>query len=590
MSDLIYQTELNDCGPAVCTMVLKSFQKDYSLEEFKVANKYNHQQYSFADISYFLKKYGIKSIAYEFTSLDELRSLKQFACFQIINEAGLDHFILAKYWNNHRWLILDSAKKRPFLLSEKKFITITTKQVQVYKQSLVIQKEKQIRFLKETFFVIKHDFLGILLANLLLIMNLSLTILLNSFLRILFQDYQYLSWTNASYLFLGLTLLILANLFLDFLIKLVNKHFLNLLFSKILKQDYFQKKFYDAINYLYKNDFEKIYFEFQNNLLILVNVLHSFLGLLIFICYLGIYFFQVNQVLMISSAFLVSIILLLKYFKTKSTSLKNKNNQLQENYYFYELSLLIKNQSVIKNKTELKNYLEVKKINHLYNFKNKISLEKFVSLERWVIYLYYLILCLLLNWQELSISALIIFTSITLVLTGQLEIFVNGFLTFKKYNYFNVCLQPEKKLKNENSKFVIFYKEKKVKENFLVTKTNDLEFIYLNYLPINKFRNQIYYANEAINFDDNLYHNIFNYYVIDLKLVQDGKINELIEEHDLSLEQKPNLENQAIVKYLSCFFTKRRIVIVNDPKNKFLKTQLVNLFPEKVFIFLDDEV
>jgi len=590
MSDLIYQTEINDCGPAVCTMVLKTFHKHYSLEEFKVANKYNHEQYSFADMNFYLKKYGIKSQEYEFTNLDDLRLLKQFSCFQITNENGLNHFILAKYWNNHRWLILDSAKTRSFLISEKKFLAITTKQVQVYEQNWAYQQEKKFGLFNEIIFVIKHDFLGIVVANCLLMMNLFLTILLNSFLRVIFQEYQYFSWKNGSYLFLGLTLLILANLFLDFLIKVVNKNITNYLFSKILKQDNFQKRFYQAANYLYKNDLEKTFFEFQNNLLILVNVLHNFFGLVIFICYLGVYFFQVNHVLMLSSLFLVSVILILKYFKTKNWNLKNKNNQSQQNYYFYELSLLIKNQAIIKNKTDLKNYLEVKKINQLYNFKNKVSMEKFAFLERWLIYLYYLVLCLLLNWQELSISALIIFTSITLVLTTHLENFVNGFFTFQNQNYFNSCLQKERELNNNKSQFVIFYKERRIKKNFIIIRANNLKFILINYLTINKFADKIYWANDAINLDDNLYHNIFNYYNIDLDLVKSAKINELIEEHNLVLEQKPNQENQEIVKYLSCYFTKRKIIILNKLKDSRLKDQLIKSFPEKVFIFLDYEI
>jgi hypothetical protein len=93
-----------------------------------------------------------------------------------------------------------------------------------------------------------------------------------------------------------------------------------------------------------------------------------------------------------------------------------------------------------------------------------------------------------------------------------------------------------------------------------------------------------------MNFDENLYFNIFNYQKFNLQFVEKLQLVKIFEEYHLNLEEKITLDKIEIIKYLSCFFTKQKIIILNLPLQLSLREKIVTTFPKKFFIFLKNEI
>jgi ABC-type bacteriocin/lantibiotic exporter with double-glycine peptidase domain len=189
MSFLVSQSEVNDCGVAICTMVLKHFAIRTSLERVKIDHCYQHEQYSFAKIGDVLARHQIISTAFEFNNLQSLTEEPGLFCFQIYNDEGLLHFVIAKPLKKLRWIIYDPAKSKPLILSTNAFQQSITGKVQRYEQSSKTIVETSLKK-KILITLLKTNFKSFLLVNSLMFINFFFSILGNSFLRIIFQEYQ----------------------------------------------------------------------------------------------------------------------------------------------------------------------------------------------------------------------------------------------------------------------------------------------------------------------------------------------------------------------------------------------------------------
>jgi len=99
---LIHQTEINDCGPAVCCMVLNHFNQNESLEGFKIHHQYRHEAYTFAMMTEVLQSHHIETESFAFENFQEVREAKALTCFQVVNDQGMFHFVLGEPLAHYR--------------------------------------------------------------------------------------------------------------------------------------------------------------------------------------------------------------------------------------------------------------------------------------------------------------------------------------------------------------------------------------------------------------------------------------------------------------------------------------------------------
>jgi len=197
-------------------------------------------------------------------------------------------------------------------------------------------------------------------------------------------------------------------------------------------------------------------------------------------------------------------------------------------------------------------------------------------------------LAFLINQSESQLSLLFIYTSITFVFVGLLDNFGNVGANYQLHNYFQI-LPVNKKSEQPFTIKSLTLNGELITNRVLNLKTEFLEQIKINNHFLMDLESEIYDAQKAINFEDSIYNNIFNYQKGDLKMLRLSKTTDFINLYQLDLSKRPTAENKEIIQYLSCFFTLRPILILKKPANELAKNLAKN-FPEKVIIFVDDSI
>jgi len=585
---LIHQTELNDCGPAVCCMILEHFNRSESLEAFKIKHHYQHEAYTFATMSEVLKQHQIETESFAFENFQEVREAKALTCFQIINQQGMLHFVLGEPLAHRRWRIYDPGTRKSKIVREKDLIQQTTGNLQFYYPNRWTKSEKsrwQWNFLWQIF---KLEWFDCLCANLFIVCNLILNILVSAFLRVVFVDFPVLTLQRVGTLTLGLSCLLILNLSLTIILDLINRKAAERIFCYFLDQEAFEFRITKSLSYLLPQDFERLFAQYQRNLFSLVVLLNQSGGFLVLVGITFYYFFQSSPLLMFSSLFLICLLCTLNFFKRKWITYHQRLNQDKENYYFYELRNFINHVDSLSMKTSFQNYCVLKQLDRLY-FESLSGLSSLINaLERWLIYLYYLGLAYLIHRSEGQLSFLFIYTSITFVFVGLLDNFGTILTNYQFHNYFQRLPESEDKQPVFEIK-TIMLDDKQITERNFTLKEENLGELKINHRFLLDFTTEIYDARKAINSDDSIYNNIFNYQKGSIEMIQASKLVEFIKEYQLDLAQKPQSENLEIVQYLSCFFTNHKIIILKKPTAK-LVDNLITIFPEKVIIFIDESV
>jgi len=584
---LIHQTELNDCGPAVCCMILQHFHRDESLEAFKIQHHYQHEAYTFATMSSILQQHQIESESFAFENFQEVREAKALTCFQVINQQGMPHFVLGEPLPYRRWRIYDPGSRKAQILREKVLIHQTTGKLQFYypeRGSIHSKPKINWSFLWQVF---KLEWFDCLCANFLIIGDLILSILISAFLRVVFVDFPILTLQRVGLLLLGLSSLIILNLSLTLVLNLINQQAATRIFQYFLGQQAFEFRVIKALHYLLPQDFERLFSQYQHNLLSLVTFLNQSGGFLTLTGITFYYFFQTSPLLMFSSLFLIFLLCTLNFYKRRWMTKHQQINQDHENYYFYELHHFVQRAEILQMKTSFQNYCQLKQLDCLY-FKNSSTLTTLISsCERWLIYAYYLGLAYLINFSDSQLSLLFIYTSITFVFVGLLDNFGSLKANYQYHNYFQT-LPIAKEQKNAFVLQNLSLNQKPV-DGYIVSLENDeLNKLKVNQQLLMNFEVEIYDARKAIDVEDSIYNNIFNYQKGSIEMMQTSGLVELIKEAQLDLSQKPQPNNLELINYLSCFFTSRKILILKKPK-KVLADKLIAAFPKKLVIFVDEE-
>jgi hypothetical protein len=151
----------------------------------------------------------------------------------------------------------------------------------------------------------------------LIIGDLILSILISAFLRVVFVDFPILTLQRVGLLLLGLSSLIILNLSLTLVLNLINQQAATRIFQYFLGQQAFEFRVIKALHYLLPQDFERLFSQYQHNLLSLVTFLNQSGGFLTLTGITFYYFFQTSPLLMFSSLFLIFLLCTLNFYKRR---------------------------------------------------------------------------------------------------------------------------------------------------------------------------------------------------------------------------------------------------------------------------------
>jgi len=144
-----------------------------------------------------------------------------------------------------------------------------------------------------------------------------LNILVSAFLRVVFVDFPLLTLARTGLLLLGLSCLLILNFSLVMLLEFINRKAAERIFRYFLHQEAFEFRVTTSLHYLLPKDFERLFAQYQQNILSLVTLLNQSFGFVVLVGITFYYFFQSSPLLMISSIFLIYLLCTLNFFKRR---------------------------------------------------------------------------------------------------------------------------------------------------------------------------------------------------------------------------------------------------------------------------------